>query len=458
MSFSSIPFLFGFMPLFFLLYYLIPQRGRMVWILLGSLVFYGWSCREAPWQFFLLLILVLMHFGLGWFVAGRWGLLALGLFVDFGLLFLYKYFAFFVNALLSALGLPATLVAPAMPLGLSFFVFQGAAYLIDAYRGQLQETSLVRCGAFFLLFPHAASGPILRHDAMATQLSTPQVSLANVDRGLREFCIGLGLKVLLADRVGKLWQDAASIGYESLSTPLAWMALAAYSFQLYLDFYGYSRMAVGLGWMMGLELPRNFSYPYTAHSMTEFWRRWHMSLSQWFRDYLYIPLGGSRCGMGKTLRNLLIVWLTTGLWHGANWNFLLWGLVLFVLLALEKLGLRRPLEAVPFLGRLYMLLAIPLTWLVFGLSDLSSLHTYLCRLFAVGGDFWGPFAQDTWKYLGQYGLLLLLAALFSTPIPRRVYQRYAGRPWMALLLVAAFLFSFYCIYRGLSDPFLYFQF
>lgn len=458
MSFSSIAFLFVFLPSFYLVYYLLPGRGKLWWLLAGSLVFYGWSCRETPWHLGLMAALTVVHCLLARRVRGRRALLTLGLTLDLLLLFGFKYAAFVGNQLLLLLGMPAALTAPPMPLGLSFFLFQGAAYLIDCYRGAAAETSLLRGGVFFFLFPHAASGPILRHGEMAAQLAEPRVTVAGVDVGLREFCLGLGLKVLLADRVGRLWSDVGAIGYESISTPLAWMALAAYSLQLYLDFYGYSRMAVGLGLMLGLELPRNFAYPYTARSMTDFWRRWHMSLSRWFRDYLYIPLGGSRRGAWRTVRNLLVVWLATGLWHGAGWNFILWGLTLFLLLTLEKAGLRRVLEGVPLLGHLYMLLVIPLSWVPFGITELPEIPVYLARLFPLGVEAGGAFAQDYLKYGARYGWLLALGLLFSTPIPRRIYRQYAQKLWMPVVLVAIFLACVYSIVRQGSDPFLYSQF
>lgn len=458
MSFSSIEFLFVFLPCFFLLYYLLPGQGKMLWLLVGSLVFYGWGCRETPWHLGLMAALTVVHYLLARSIRGRRGLLMFGLVLDFLLLFCFKYAAFAGNQLRMLLGLPGNLTAPPMPLGLSFFLFQAAAYLIDCYRGQQAESSLLRCGVFFFLFPHTASGPILRQSEMASQLQSPRVTVAGVDVGLREFCIGLGLKVLLADRIGKLWTDVGAIGFESISTPLAWMALIAYSLQLYLDFYGYSRMAVGLGLMLGLELPRNFLYPYTARSMTDFWRRWHMTLSRWFRDYLYIPLGGSREGFGRTVRNLLVVWLATGLWHGAGWNFLLWGFMLFLLLVLEKVGLRKVLEGVPLLGHLYMVLAIPLSWVPFAISELGQIPVFLSRLFPMGGEAAGVFAQDYLKYGSQYGWLLLLGILFSTPVPRRIYRQYAPKPWMPVVLVAIFLGCVYCIVRQGSDPFMYFQF
>ena len=462
MSFSSLPFLFVFFPIFFILYYLLPARVKTAWLLLGSLIFYYWGCREAPWQLGLICIMVLVNFCLG-HVIGRsshpkpW--LVVGLLFNFLPLVWFKYFAFFGNTLLSLLTLPAVLETKSLPLGLSFFAFQAAAYLVDVYRRSvLPERSLIRAGAYFLLFPHVGSGPILDYRDTAPQLINPTVRLYMVDRGLREFCIGLSLKLLLADRVGKLWQDVAAIGYESISTPLAWMALFAYTFELYLDFYGYSRMAVGLGWMLGLELPRNFSYPYAASSLTEFWRRWHISLSMWFRNYLYIPLGGSRNGTAKTVRNLLIVWLATGLWHGASFNFLLWGLAVFLLLLVEKAGLKKLFDRVPVLGHLYLAAAVPLTWLIFGISDLSKLGVYFSRLFPFHSSPMGAYALDYLKYARQYGVLLVLCAIFSTPLPRRIYRKFASSIWMILLLLAAFWVCLYCIRQGLNDPFLYFQF
>ena len=449
MSFSSFFFILGFMPLFFLLYYLLPAAWRTGWLLLGSLFFYGWGCRDALWQLIFMGALVYFDYCLGLVLGVRHSkfLLTLGLAVNLLPLLFFKYFA------------PLTSDALTTPLGLSFLTFQGCAYLLDVgWNTTPPERSPIRAGCYFFLFPHVASGPILSYRETAPQLCCPAPKLSSIDRGLREFAIGLSLKLLLADRVGRLWQDVAAIGYESISTPLAWMALIAYSLQLYLDFYGYSRMAVGLGYMLGLELPRNFCYPYTAHSMTDFWRRWHMSLSRWFRDYLYIPLGGSRCGAAKTVRNLLVVWLATGIWHGASFNFILWGLALFVLLVLEKAGLKKLFDCLPILGHLYMLLAIPLTWLIFGITNLGQLGLYFSRLFPSQGAAMGLNQTDFIKYLGQYGWLLAVGILFSTPLPRRIYKRCSSRLVTTLLLLAAFWLCLYCIYRGQNDPFLYFQF
>lgn len=461
MVFSSLEFLFGFMPLFLIVYYLLTPKGKNVWLLLGSLAFYTYGSWSNPVHLLVLLAGFVWNYVLARFIGDRrrtfW--FVLGVLTDLGLLFYFKYASFFLGAIRDALHLGWDVTEKALPLGISFFTFRAISYLTDVYWGKERaERSLLSVGIYFLMFPTVVSGPLARYGEIRDRLTKRTVSLTTVDHGLREFVIGLGLKVLLADQIGKLWSDVSAIGYESISTPLAWMALLAYSFQLYLDFYGYSRMAVGLGLMLGFQLPRNFCYPYTARSMTQFWRQWHMSLGQWFRDYVYIPLGGSREGRFKTFRNLMVVWLCTGLWHGAGWNFLLWGLILFLLLAIEKAGWKHVLDEHRIVSRIYMFLTIPLTWLVFAISDLGQLKTYFLRLFPVNGPFLGAFARDYLKYGKMYGVLLLVCVLFCTPLPRRLYRKLSQRPWVIPVLLAILWGSLYCLFQGVNDPFLYFRF
>lgn len=462
MVFSSLEFLFGFLPVFLIVYYLLPAAWKNGWLLLGSLAFYTYGTWSHPVHLLVLLAGVTLNYALARGIdGGRFRKLwfSVGLLADLGLLFYFKYAAFFLGAVSDALHLGWTVSEQVLPLGISFFTFRAVSYLADVYRGKERaERSLWSIGNYFLLFPTVVSGPLVRYGDIRQRLAQRSVGLAAVDHGLREFVIGLGLKVLLADQIGKLWSDVASIGYDSISTPLAWMGLIAYSFQLYLDFYGYSRMAVGLGLMLGFQLPRNFCYPYTARSMTEFWRKWHMSLGQWFRDYVYIPLGGSREGRFKTFRNLFVVWLCTGLWHGADWNFLLWGLILFLLLAIEKAGWKNVLDRHRILSRIYMLLAIPLTWLVFAISDLGQLKTYFLRLFPVNGQFLGAYTKDFLKYGKMYGVLLVICALFCTPLPRRLYRKLSQSPWVILILLTILWGSLYCLFQGVNDPFMYFRF
>lgn len=250
-----------------------------------------------------------------------------------------------------------------------------------------------------------------------------------------------------------------AIGYESISTPLAWMSIVAYSLQLYFDFYGYSLMAIGLGRMMGFDFPQNFNNPYMAVSMTDFWRRWHMTLGGWFREYVYIPLGGNRGGFAKTVRNMFVVWLLTGLWHGASWNFVLWGLLLFVLLFVEKAGLGKVLERHKVLGHIYMILWIPLSWLVFVITDLSQLGIFLQKLFPFFGSTGTVLFQgDYLKYGKTYGIYLVLGILFATGVQEKLLKKNKNRLWVILLLLALFWASVYCMYLGMDDPFLYFRF
>ena len=469
MVFSSLPFLFLFAPIFFLIYGVCPRRWKNWALFAGSLVFYAVGVWQTPGDLLLMAASWLVTFLVGLHLhphsTHRRLWLILGLSYHFFWLFLFKYAGFFWDNLSALWGAVSHTAAAGrtwemtLPLGISFYTFQAASYLIDLYRRDaLPEESPLRLALHLFMFPHLTAGPIVRYPDAAPQLRERQTSLAQVDRGLRTFVLGLGYKVLLANRVGALWSDIAAVGYESISTPLAWMGAAAYSLQIYFDFYGYSLMAMGLGEMMGLTIPENFRQPYLALSMTDFWRRWHITLGRWFRDYLYIPLGGNRRGEGRTVRNLLAVWLFTGLWHGASWNFVLWGLLLFVLLNVERAGLRRQLERVPARGHLYMLCAIPLSWTVFAITDIRELGVYFHRLFPIGTSAAGLFAGDWLEQLQVYGGFLAVGLLFCTDLPRRVWERIRKTPLAVILLLAIFWAAVYCLYRGLNDPFLYFRF
>ena len=269
---------------------------------------------------------------------------------------------------------------------------------------------------------------------------------------------GLGLKVILANQMGSLWTTIGNIGYESISTPLAWMGMMARSFQIYFDFFGYSVMAIGLGRMLGIPFPRNFDHPYLARSMTDFWRRWHMTLGSWFREYVYIPLGGNRRGEAITYRNLFLVWVLTGLWHGAAWNFLIWGLLLFVLIALEKRFLYRFLNQNGLAAFVYMFFAVNLTWAVFSITDGGELLMFLSRLFPFFGRQEVPFPGDFIKYGKEFWLFFILSVLFSTRLPYRIFARTKDRLGGQLALLIFYGVALYSLYRGLNDPFLYFRF
>ena len=471
MVFSSIAFIMYFMPVFFLVYYILPASYKNAWLFLASLGFYYYGVRGNPGYLLLMIMSVVVNFVAGKLIAAqktkraRKAWLVVGIVYDLGWLILFKYLGFLIenlNALFGAMHVKVQLETwnLILPIGISFYTFQIISYLVDVYRRETKaEKSLISLGTYLCMFPQLIAGPIVNYHLIQEQLHKRKHSMVKVESGLKVFALGLAYKVLLANRVGHLWTEVTAIGYESISTPLAWMSIVAYSLQLYFDFYGYSLMAIGLGRMMGFDFPQNFKNPYMAVSMTDFWRRWHMTLGGWFREYVYIPLGGNRGGFAKTVRNMFVVWLLTGLWHGASWNFVLWGLLLFVLLFVEKAGLGKVLERHKALGHIYMILWIPLSWLVFVITDLSQLGIYLQKLFPFFGSTGTVLFQgDYLKYGKTYGIYLVLGILFATGVQEKLLKKNKNRLWVILLLLALFWASVYCMYLGMDDPFLYFRF
>lgn len=471
MVFSSIAFIMYFMPVFFLVYYILPASYKNAWLFLASLGFYYYGVRGNPGYLLLMIMSVVVNFVAGKLIAAqktkraRKAWLVVGIVYDLGWLILFKYLGFLIenlNALFGAMHVKVQLETwnLILPIGISFYTFQIISYLVDVYRRETKaEKSLISLGTYLCMFPQLIAGPIVNYHLIQEQLHKRKHSMVKVESGLKVFALGLAYKVLLANRVGHLWTEVTAIGYESISTPLAWMSIVAYSLQLYFDFYGYSLMAIGLGRMMGFDFPQNFNNPYMAVSMTDFWRRWHMTLGGWFREYVYIPLGGNRGGFAKTVRNMFVVWLLTGLWHGASWNFVLWGLLLFVLLFVEKAGLGKVLERHKVLGHIYMILWIPLSWLVFVITDLSQLGIYLQKLFPFFGSTGTVLFQgDYLKYGKTYGIYLVLGILFATGVQEKLLKKNKNRLWVILLLLALFWASVYCMYLGMDDPFLYFRF
>lgn len=452
MVFSSLEFIFVFLILFLAAYYIMPSRGRNFILLFCSLLFYAYGNFRTPAFFFLLLLSILVNYVLARLIqaspaflspkASRFWLVC-GLVYNLGWLFFFKYVS-----------------SQALPLGISFYTFQMISYLVDVYRGDIPaERSLSILATYFCMFPQLTSGPLVRYENIEFFLRERRCYPEDVESGLKTFVLGLGMKVLLANQLAGLWRDVHTIGYESISTPLAWMGIVGYSLQLYFDFYGYSLMAVGIGQMLGFTLPLNFYHPYTSRTMSEFWRRWHTSLGSWFRDYLYIPLGGNRGGFFKTTRNLAIVWLCTGIWHGASLNFLLWALFLFVLICIEKAGLGKVLNKYPVLGHLYMYMAIPISWLLFAISDMSQLSIYFRKLFPFLGEAGKVlFPGDYLKYGRLYALYLLVGLLFATSLPAKFYQKNNRKPLVILALLVVFWASVYCLLQGMDDPFMYFKF
>ena len=376
------------------------------------------------------------------------------------MLFVFKYWDFAAN---TVNGLAGHKVVPllmlVLPLGISFYTFQMVSYQVDCYKGTMKEpTGIIPFAAYVGMFPQLIAGPIVRYDEVAERMRSRRIRFTDLENGLKLFTIGLGLKVLLANQIGTLWNTIMTAGAGNLNAAVAWMGAVAYSLQIYFDFWGYSVMAMGLGQMLGFEIPRNFDEPYSSRSISEFWRRWHITLGRWFREYVYFPLGGSRKGSFRTICNLFVVWAFTGLWHGADWNFVLWGLLFFVILTIEKNSYGKWLEQTKVLGHIYTILIIPVTWVVFAITDIRQLTAYIGNMFGVHRATAMVGIQQFMRYLEEYRVLFIFCILFVTPLPRMLYHKWKDKWFMAVVLLLVFWFSVHEIMVGSNNPFLYFRF
>ena len=463
MSFSDLTFLFYFLPLFFAVYYILPFRFKNAALVLGSFAFYfiGAGARDT----LLLSGVLLLHYALARAMVGkevrtRKALLIIALAADLFCLVYFKYAAFILENLGKLTGTAFSLVELALPLGISFYLFQSAGYLIDVYRGEEAEKNLIDYAAFTIAFPQLTMGPILRYREWRGALKERTITREDVFSGFELFVVGLCFKVLLADQLAPLWASLERIGYEYLSTPLAWLGAVSYSLQLYFDFSGYSLMAMGLGQMLALPVPRNFDLPYTARSVSEFYRRWHITLGTWFRDYVYIPLGGNRVSRGKWVRNILVVWGLTGLWHGADWNFLLWGLYYGVLLLIEKLWLGKYLERLPKALRwLLCMIIVCIGWVMFNLTDFVQMRCALARMFSFTHVALSQSLAADVSIVPPL-LWMLPALVFSTPVCRRVHLGESCGAEIVRNVVCLALLAV-CIVFSVSatfNPFIYFRF
>ena len=452
MVFSSILFLFRFMPAAFAIYYLVPKRFKNFTLLVLSLIFYSWG--EAKYFPVMIASIVVDYTASGLIESHRNNKLIcrLGLIYsvvfNLGMLGFFKYTNFFVGNLNALFGLSLPTISFVLPLGISFYTFQTMSYTIDVYLGKVKaERNIIDFGAFVVLFPQLIAGPIVRYTDINRELKERQINLPQIQDGIKLFILGLGSKVLIANNVGALWTEIEAIGagegFLSISTPLAWMAVFAYSLQIYFDFSGYSLMAIGLGKMLGFEFPKNFDFPYISRSFTEFWRRWHMTLGSWFREYLYIPLGG----------NLFVVWAATGFWHGASWNFIFWGLFFFVFLVIERMGFKQVLERHSAFSHVYVIFFLLLSWALFAVTDLGMLGDLFTRMFVpVGGVDWI-------YYLRNYIVVFILGTVLSTPALKGLYLRLEKNNVFCLIFFGAiFLASTAYLVDATYNPFLYFRF
>lgn len=470
MVFSSVVFLFRFLPLFFILYYMVPGRMKNVVLFLGSLFFYAWG---EPVYVLLMLFSTIVDYVHGRLLerfrdrrAAR-GILLSSVLINLSLLCFFKYADFLTGTVNSVLGADLTPPGLPLPIGISFYTFQTMSYTIDVYRGEARmQRNLLDFGVYVTMFPQLIAGPIVKYRDVEKRLHNRPVSLAMVSSGMKRFCIGLAKKVLLANQMGELWVLVSERNLGEISTLTAWLGIAAFGFQIYFDFSGYSDMAIGLGEMLGFSFPENFNYPYISRSVTEFWRRWHISLGSWFREYVYIPLGGNRKGRLRQLMNIVIVWMLTGIWHGAGWNFLLWGLWFALALVLEKLFLGKFLSWLPRgVGIVYTLLVVFVGWVLFALEAPGRIWGYLAVMMGLGRNL----ADNEAFYLcGQYAVLFTTALAASTPLAALMVQRLGRRRtgWSVALChfgekmipAALLILAIAGIVDATYNPFLYFRF
>ena len=463
MVFSGAVFLYAFLPLTLAVYALAPQRGRNAVLLIASLLFYAFG---EPVYVFLLLLSSVSDWALSLCIERRRGTrtaklaLAVSVLLNLGLLGFFKYADFFLTTVNGLFGLSLPLTGVRLPLGISFYTFQTMSYTIDVYRGHVRpQRNLATFATFVCLFPQLIAGPIVRYSDIEAELHTRRFCLEDIGTGARRFTVGLGKKVLLANVLGELVSSAGN------ATVLgAWLGAVGYLLQIYFDFSGYSDMAIGLGRMFGFTFPENFDYPYLARSVTDFWRRWHQTLGQWFRDYVYIPLGGSRTTRAKWIRNVAVVWLLTGLWHGAAWTFILWGLFFAVFLTAEKLWYGEALAQTRFLKHLYVLLLIAVSFVIFDAASVSDAFRTIGSLFGLGGL---PRSDVLARYyFNSYSGVFLVAIVGATPLPAKIVRQFSedgpGKKIMSvvepvvllglLAVVTAYLVD------GSFNPFLYFRF
>lgn len=471
MVFSSLLFLFRFLPLVLLAYYAAPGKWRNLILFIFSLFFYAWG---EPVYVVLILFSTLVDYTAGRAAAyfkerknqtGARAAVFSSVCVNLALLGFFKYADFFIRSICRIFPVDISPLGLALPIGISFYTFQTMSYTIDVYRGdEKAQKNFITFGAYVALFPQLIAGPVIRYKTVADQLDSRRESMDQFFKGLIRFVTGLGKKVLLANQTGMLWNEIAAYSTAELTTASAWLGIAAFTFQIYFDFSGYSDMAIGLGYMFGFSFTENFDYPYESKSITEFWRRWHISLGTWFREYVYIPLGGSRSGIARQMCNIAIVWLLTGLWHGAYWNYVLWGVYYGVLLVLEKLFWKRFLCRIPaWMSHIYTMIIVMTGWSLFAWQDMKDGMGYLQAMFFHAQA--GLADRRTVYLLLSNAVLLLIAAAGSTSLCKNIvlekllHKMPEKRDAAGILfMTAVFAASVAMLVNSSYNPFLYFRF
>lgn len=466
MLFSSITFLYYFLPAVLILYFISPKKLKNSVLLLSSLFFYAWG---EPMYVVLMIVSILSGYVFGLLIEKsrenkslRLTFCFVSVAISLSFLLFFKYADFFIENFGRVTGLPVTLLNIALPIGISFYTFQIISYTVDVYRGEPAQKNIISLGAYIAMFPQLIAGPIVRYSDVARQLSDRTHSFAKASYGIRRFMLGLSKKILIANQLGEL----CNIFRESdeKSVMFYWLYAVAFALHIYFDFSGYSDMAIGLGKIMGFDFLENFNYPFISKSVTEFWRRWHMSLGTWFRDYLYIPLGGNRVKTPRWIFNILVVWLATGFWHGAEWNFIVWGLMFAILLMAEKFFLKKILDKVKPLAHLYVAFVVLVSFVIFNANDMTMAISDLGGMFGAGGV---PFVSAPFfYYLRDYALVLILAAVGSTPLLKTLMEKLCKKPVLSkvinvaepvCLMVLLAVVTAYLV-DGSFNPFLYFRF
>ena len=453
MVFSSILFLFYFFPIVFIVNKLLPKKYKNLWLFFASLFFYAWG---EPIYILIMLFSTFFDYTNGRLMVGASDkkkklILINSIVVNLGILFFFKYSDFFIKVV-NEFGFNIKPLNLALPLGISFYTFQTLSYTIDCYRGRVNiADNIVDFGLFVTSFPQLIAGPIVKYIDVENELKERDDSLNSYNVGMRIFIEGLFLKVLLANKFGEIFNSFTFA--DASSKTLIFLKLVAYSLQIYFDFAGYSKMAIGMGRMLGFHFPENFNYPYISKSITEFWSRWHMTLSSWFKEYVYIPLGGNRVGRARRIFNIFVVWFLTGFWHGADYNFILWGMYFFVVLILEKYFFLKILEKAPkFVSRIYTLIIIMFSWVLFTSTNLKDIGAFFTSL---GSK---PFfSGEVTSFLLQYGILFVIGILFSTPTPKEMFEKQKEAVQIVVLTIV-FILSIAALVAGNYNPFLYFRF
>ena len=464
MVFSKPIFLFGFLPIVLLLYYIAPRRLRNTVLFAASLIFYAWG---EPKLVLLMIATIVVDYCAGLMIerfsekkkASR-AILVAALVINLGLLGIFKYANFMIESINALVGGNIGLLNIVLPIGISFYTFQSLSYVIDVYKKVVPvERNILNFATYVTLFPQLIAGPIVQYKTIADELSERQESFALFSEGIWRFAVGLGKKVIIANQIGSVWTEISG-SPESLTVGKAWIGALAFTFQIYFDFSGYSDMAIGLGKMFGFNFLENFNYPYISKSITEFWRRWHISLGTWFKEYVYIPLGGNRKGLKRQIFNILVVWMLTGLWHGASWNFVVWGLYFGLILVLEKAFLLKIFAKIPAaFAHIYSILLIVFGWVIFECGSMGEIINYFRSMFGVGVSFW---SNDTTYILCNTLLLFAVAAVCSTHLGKvvkaKLSVRFKNGYWECAIVAVLLLLSLVFLAGDSYNPFLYFRF